>query len=212
MHILILMKKITHISIRHTPFDTRIFHKECKTLVKNGFDVSFIVPNNYDEVVDDIKIIGLKKYGSKLLKLSINIFSIIFKAVKLNSDIYHIHDPELIPIGLILKLKGKKIIYDAHEDHPKDVFEKKWPAPLKVFASVYFLFLEKIAYLTFNYIIAATRHISTKFPNNKTILIRNLPLLNLIDESNTKNLEIKVPIVIYQGGIIELRGIKQIIQ
>ena len=54
------MKSAAHVSIRHSPFDTRIFHKECKTLSKNGYEVSFIVPHDLDEIMDNIAIVSLK--------------------------------------------------------------------------------------------------------------------------------------------------------
>lgn len=206
------MKKITHLSIRHTPFDTRIFHKECKTLANNGYDVSFLVPSISNEVVDSIKIIALKKYNSKISKFIKNFLSILFKCFEINSDIYHIHDPELIPIGLFLKIKGKKIIYDVHEDHPKDVFEKNWSMALKIFVSMYFTILEKFSSAFFDCTIAATQHIFLKFPPNKTILIRNVPLIGIIDNSPIKIIKKQIPILIFQGGITKLRGIGQIIQ
>ena len=33
-------------------------------------------------------------------------------ALALDCDIYHFHDPELLPYGLMLKKKGKKVIFD----------------------------------------------------------------------------------------------------
>jgi len=205
------MVKVAHVSIRHNPFDTRIFHKECKTLSKNGYDVSFIVPHIADEKVDNIKIISLKKSNSKFYKIFNNIPAALSKCFETNSDIYHFHDPEIIPIGLILKLKRKKVIYDAHEDHPKDVFEKLWPMPLKIIAFVYFSILERLASLFFGRIIAATPHISSKYPYNKTILLRNFPILELIDKSKKIQIKSDNLIIIYQGGITKLRGVKQVI-
>lgn len=206
------MKSVSHVSIRHNPFDTRIFHKECKTLSKIGYDVSYIVPHDSNEEVDKIKIVSLKKSNSKFYKVFKNIPAALSKCFETNSDIYHFHDPELIPIGLVLKLKRKKVIYDAHEDHPKDVFEKLWPMPLKIITFIYFSFLEKTASIFFDRIVAATPHIASKYLDKKTVLIRNFPILELIDKS--KKIEIKSNnlILIYQGGITKIRGVKKIIE
>ena len=205
------MTSVSHVSIRHNPFDTRIFHKECKTLSKIGYDVSFIVPHDSNEEVDEIKIVSLKKADSKFYKVFKNIPAALSKCFETNSDIYHFHDPELIPIGLILKLKRKKAIYDAHEDHPKDVFEKLWPMPLKIVAFIYFSILEKLASIFFDRIVAATPHIASKYPDKKTTLLRNFPILELIDKSRKVEIKSDNLIIIYQGGITKLRGVKQVI-
>jgi len=206
------MKSISHVSIRHTPFDTRIFHKECKTLARNGYQVSFIVPHTADEKVEDIQIISLTKFNSKFYKVFKNVPATLTKCFNINSDIYHFHDPELIPIGLVLKLKRKRVIYDAHEDHPKDVFEKLWPMPLKIITFIYFSILEKLASIFFDRIVAATPHIASKYPQRKTTLIRNFSILGLIDKSRKIGTNKDKLIIIYQGGITKLRGIKQIIE
>jgi glycosyltransferase involved in cell wall biosynthesis len=205
------MIKVAHVSIRHTPFDTRIFHKECKTLSNNGYNVSFIVPHGKDEKVDKINIVSLKKADSKFYKVFKNVPAALSKCFKINSEVYHFHDPELIPIGLILKIKGKKVIYDAHEDHPRDVFEKLWPMPLKIMAFIYFSILEKLASTFYDRIVAATPHIALKYPNKKKILLRNFPILELIDRSNKIEIKSDNLILIYQGGITKLRGVKQVI-
>ncbi len=206
------MISATHLSIRHPPFDTRIFHKECKILKKEGYQVYLVVPHEKDEERDGINIVSLKKADDKFYKVFRNIPEALSKCFEINSDIYHFHDPELIPIGLILKMKRKKVIYDAHEDHPKDVFEKLWSMPLKIIAYIYFSILEKLASIFFDNIVAATPHIASKYPDKKTILLRNFPILELIDKSKKVKVKSDNLILIYQGGITKLRGVKQIIE
>jgi len=64
-----LGNEIVHLTTVHLPFDTRIFHKEAKTLVKAGYDVSLIVQHDKNELVDGVKIIALPKPRSRFTRI-----------------------------------------------------------------------------------------------------------------------------------------------
>jgi len=206
--------KVCMVTTVHQPFDTRIFHKEAKTLAKAGYEVTLIAQNNKNEEVDGIKIIALANCKNRFNR----IFSLSWKALKLalhqNCDIYHFHDPELIFIGVILKLFNKKVIYDVHEDLPKQVIYKKWLGNnfFKVILSFLINVIEKICSIFFDYIITVTEHIAERFPKGKTVVIRNFPILELIDNIKQYSYNKERPIVIYAGGLTSIRGIKEIIK
>lgn len=71
-------------------------------------------------------------------------FIMFFKAIKVNAGLYHIHDPELIPCGLLLRMLGKKVILDIHENVAEDIFDKPWIHSKKLLYS-FFSFFEKRA-------------------------------------------------------------------
>ena len=206
--------KICHLTSVHPRYDTRIFYKECKTLSDVGFDVNLIVADSKgDEVVDKIKIYDVgkpKNRKERMLKTTKKVFE---KSLEVNADIYHFHDPELIPIGLKLKKLGKKVIYDVHEDVPRDILSKEYLNKFsRLILSNIFEVYENYATKKFDYIITATPYIRDRFKksNPNTFDINNFPLLNEFYSIDLKNN--KENAVCYIGGITKIRGIVELIK
>ena len=209
------LTKITHITSAHPRYDTRIFIKMCSSLAKKqNYKVSLIVADDKgDEVKNRVNIFDVgKKNGrlNRILKTTKNVYK---KALEINSDIYHIHDPELIPIGLRLKKMGKKVIYDAHEDVALQILSKSYMnIILRKILSESFLIFEKFAFKRFDYIITATSHIRDKFAkiNQNCMDINNYPKFEEF-EFDFKPKQ-KENAVCYIGSIAEVRGIKEIVR
>ena len=111
------MVTITHLTSAHPRYDTRIFFKECISLAKN-YKVNLIVADGLgDEEKNTVYIYDVGKVEGRLNRIFKTTKKVLQRAIELDSDVYHLHDPELIPIGLKLKKMGKKVIFDAHEDY-----------------------------------------------------------------------------------------------
>ncbi|WP_163099323.1 glycosyltransferase family 4 protein [Peribacillus alkalitolerans] len=208
--------KICHITSVHSAHDTRIFIKECQSLQKAGHEVSFIVPNAKDEIIEGVQIIGVSSTAKNQIERMRNTTNAVFsRAVQEDADVYHFHDPELIPIGLKLKAKGKKVIYDVHEDVPEQVLSKQWiPKPLRKTISKAVKGYERYASKKFDAVVTATPHIANRFKtyNPNTVAIHNYPLLHELASEQVQSDAASPNNALYIGGIYVLRGIKEMVE
>jgi glycosyltransferase involved in cell wall biosynthesis len=206
--------KICHITTVHQALDDRIFFKECVFLRKAGYDVFLVAPDQKNEYPNhDITIVGLTSTGNRFYRATFLAFKAFVKALKTQASVFHFHDPELMFIGVLLKLFGKKVIYDVHEDLPKQIYYKPY-IPTKLLKSVSSLlvkYIELFCCLFFDLIVAATDDIARKFPASKTIVIRNLAIVGLIDQVESHHPKSEKFVLVYAGGLSEERGIKEII-
>lgn len=211
------------LSTGHTPLDDRIYYKEVLSLVKKFPSITMVMPgekSDYAYEEDGIEYIPLQRAES-LIKRFLVIPQAIIKVLKLQPQICHIHDYELIFIFPFLRLFSRcKIVYDVHEVYPEMVMEsKKIPGLLCPFMSKLVDISEKIFSRLANYIITSDENISKRFSNthNHVATIFNYPKLSLFT-ANEKKLSLlkerykdRTP-VIYQGGIAENRGLFQMIR
>jgi glycosyltransferase involved in cell wall biosynthesis len=202
--------KICHITSVHSYNDIRISIKECSSLVKANFEVHLVAPNTDETKLNGIHVHGVKNlYRGRIKRVKSFTKDIYYKALEVDAEIYHFHDPELIPIGLKLRRKGKKVIYDIHEDVPRQILSKHWiPNYLRKLISFTFEKYENQAVKKFSALVTATPHINERFQkfNNNVINVNNYPILEELYEFNLRKDIPKEKCVIYIGGISKDRG------
>jgi len=202
------MIKVCILTSVHPPFDTRIFHKEAKSLVKAGYDVTLIAQRNKEETVDGIRIVPLPKPKNRLDRMTRTVWVAYRKALKIDADIYHFHDPELIPIGLLLKRHGKRVIYDVHEDVPRQNLSKSYiPAAFRKPISAMIEIMEAFSARRFDGVVTATPFINKRFLGlgARAVNVNNYPLISELCPTENQWKQ-KEKAVCYVGGIAGIRG------
>ncbi len=179
------MMKVCHMTSAHGQEDVRIFHKECRSLAQAGYEVYFVSPGEtYDK--DGVHIAGVEKAsGGRLARALYTARNVYLKALELDADVYHFHDPELLPYGLMLKRKGKAVIFDSHEHTAEQILEEKtWiPKPIRRIAYHSFCWYQKAVCKRIDYVITVTPHVYDYFHafQPHTTIVTNYPIYRPLD-------------------------------
>ena len=208
--------KVFHVTSVHPRYDTRIFKKECISLAQTGYDVTLIVCDGQgDEVCEGVKIIDAGNYNRapRLKRVHLGpkaIYSKLKKVAQIN--VVHLHDPELIFLGKKLAKKGIKVIYDSHENLPKQIMSKPYiPSWARKIISYSINKIELSVAKKFFSVVTVTDEIQKRFlsVNNNSLLVRNYPVLKSFPEPDFSKKDMSF---MYAGGVTSIRGAKEMAQ
>src|SRR5260370_29485468 len=197
---------VVHMTSVHDASDVRSFQKECRSLAKGGYRVSLIVPHSRSGTMDGVEIHVVPQPKSRFYRMTCTAWKVYRKAIEQDADLYHFHDPELIPAGLLLKYAGKKVIYDAHELYAVKILCKPWiPLPFRYLASQVFSWCEHISSRFFDHVVTADRFTANTFHSERVSVVTNYPFLPPIQAHS--HLTPPAPIAIYAGELTSDRGL-----
>jgi len=204
--------KIVHITSVHRPFDTRIFHRECKTLAAAGYEVVLLTAGDVNATVDGIRVKSVGMSRSRIRRMTLTVFALGRAALREGAAVHHLHDPELLLLGFVLNTIGRCVIYDAHEDLPQQIrwkyYIKPWFRwPLARMAAL----VEWLGGRRFDAIVAATPHIAIRFPRSKTTTVQNFPNPSEFVSKSAMPYSERPQTAIYAGDITEVRGIREMV-
>ena len=194
----------------HPALDTRVFHKEARTLAAAGYQVSLIAQHPEDACQDGVTIRALTLSTARWRR-PLLWWTILLRALRARADVYHIHDPELIPLALLLQtLSGRPVIYDAHEYYGDEVRTRLWiPAPLRDAAAWLTDRIEKAAASRLAAVVTVNEHMNAGFlrVQPQSVAVHNYPPPEYFGEPSSAERE---QLVVYVGVLTRDRGIETI--
>jgi glycosyltransferase involved in cell wall biosynthesis len=201
--------RVVHLTSRHPADDVRIFLKECRSLARAGFETHLVAPGAVEQVRDGVAVHGFAESdGVRPLRIARRLWRSWRAAHAVRPDLCQFHEPELVPVALLLKLAGTRIVYDVHEDALSELEYAPNPGGgrrigLRVF--------EALARRACDAFVAATPAIARLFPPDRTVEVLNYPL----EEEFVEGVEraSNGGDVVYVGGIITRpRGLLEMVE
>lgn len=207
--------KICHCTTVHPRDDVRVLHKQCVSLAEAGHDVILIVADGMgNENRKGVSIVDIGSFRSSRIKRITKANKLLFKkALKVNADIYQLHDPELLNVGKKLKKAGMKVVFDSHEDVPKQILYKSWLGPVwlrKIIANQYNRY-EKKSVKKLDGLISVIDEITVKFECKNKVTLKNFPIVKSY-KSHVKPFKQKKKQLVYVGSLTHQRGIIECIE
>lgn len=206
---------LMHLSTVHHRGDIRIALKQAETLAATFRGrVELVVadglgPSEREGVtIFDLGVLGPNRLTRAILGFARSVGHL--RAVR--PAVLHFHDPELIPVGIVAKVLGIRVIYDVHEDLPKQILQKDWiPRYLRGTVAALASAAEWLGARTFDAIVPATPKIAERFPPHKTVVVQNFPLNSELSGPPSRPYADRPPSFVYVGGVSRLRGIVQVV-
>ena len=171
--------KVCQLTNVHSPLDQRIYYKEALSLAAAGYEVCVAGPGSRDMegVRGGVRVVTVPR-GRGVSGRLVNALALFRKAASMRAEIYHFHDPELLPLGLLLRLMGRKVIYDCHEPFPQEVYDRRWvPRGLRGPLSVAVDCIERFFARHLSGVLGVVEEQGSRFGHRPFAAVRNFPRL-----------------------------------
>lgn len=175
--------KVCILTTVHFWNDNRVYYKEVLSLKKLGYEVTYVANDCEGRIDSEVKALNIKK-NKNTIKRILGFFNTFNIVRKLDCEVVHFQDPELILTGILFKIfTNKKVIYDVHEDYPSQMLTKYY-LPRYVRKPLYLAmkFLEWISGKIFDAIIVADQAVYKHFPSEKTTILFNYPSIKKLKD------------------------------
>ena len=208
---------IIHFTTVHARDDSRIRSKELASLAKAfSGEVALYVQDGLGDEIDPehgYRVVDTGPRLRRIPRMFLGGWRMLRAVAKARPRVAHFHDPELLPWAIFLGLLGAKVVYDVHEDVPRQVREKREiPVIARYLLPPFVVFAEWIGARLISGLVAPTQVIVDRFPAHKTALVRNFPLLAELHQPNGRPMADRPMEFTYIGTISENRNIYAMIE
>lgn len=206
-----MKRKVAHLTSVHTPSDPRIAFRECGTLAQAGYDVVLIAAGSVKGLPAGVRYRGVPLPRNRMERMTRTIWHVFRAALDERADVYHFHDPELMFVGLALRLTGARVVFDVHEDIPLDIVCKTWiPRFLRGPVSAASVVALRLLHRGYSAVVAATPSIARHFVDRNTVVVCNYPSIDELPKAGG-DFRTRPESAVYLGHITELRGIVEMV-
>lgn len=205
--------KVCHVCSGHTSDDSRVFHKECRSLAEAGYEVHLVATDkslsSYKS--DNITIHPLPISKSRFERMARR-WKVADMAARLSADLYHVHEPELL--GPVLNRVGNRpVIYDAHESYADVLGQRRWiPRPFRPLAKALWKLIEPRLVSRCRAVITVAEPMAEPLlrMHERVEIVRNFPDLSGENFTGVPAYE-REQACVFAGGLIENRNLKNMV-
>lgn len=186
-------RHILHLTSVHRPRDVRILHKHANAAARAGARA---------------EVLGLREPARRAGRILAG-WRMVRRARDVDADIYHVHDPELLPAALWLaKTTHTPVVYDVHEYLGETVRTKHWiPAPIRRPLAVVVSRLERAAGARCDGVVGVNEDLAARFA------LAGAPHVRAVTNAPWGHdfpvpPPCREPVVLYVGGLAPVRGLE----
>lgn len=208
--------RVCHLTSVHNSDDTRVFHKECVSLARAGYDVTLVAPGESRED-EGVHVVGVGEKPAGSLRRILSTFPkhAYETALALDCELYHLHDPELLPFALRLKKHGKTVVFDSHEFYAMQLQCRGYiPKPCKKAVSALYGAYEASVFQKLDaVIIPCTSYGKNPFENRakRTVILDNLPDIDRFPPPEKPYADAENAVG-YVGSLTAARGVTNLVR
>lgn len=210
------LREVAVVSTVHDPDDTRIYEREIGSLLRAGYVVHYFtrsVPRGAVPAGCIVHSLGVpRSRWSRMTTMQAKLLVAVLRTTQCR--VVHAHDPELLPLLLVLRLCGRRVILDVHEDMAAQLSSKYWlPASTHRTLAWAARVVERHLPRIVNYVAVAEPAVAARMPGQARVRV----VENFVDTSEVRprvepeGVSGRAPNIVYVGGVSEPRGLTQMI-